>query len=236
MKICVLQVSYERSEMLRQHAHYDPPRDLSHLAPEWTFTHLFLDKATVYAQLKDAKKHNHDVYVNLCEGHMGWDVPSVDVIHALEALDLPYTGPTAALYEPRKDALKLGARYAGVRSPRFAAVSGIGEVARAIRNLRYPLFVKPNGSGDSWGIDAASFCHDAMAVAAKVGELLPQHDSVLIEEFLDGREFSVLVAADPANPKLPRAYPPVEFRFPKAKRSRPTTSRTRNSCRRRTCA
>ena len=214
MKICVLQHSYERSEMLREHAQYDPPRDLSHLAPEWSFTHLFLHKATIYNQLKDAKKEKFDIYVNLCEGQLTWDIASVDVIHALESLDLPYTGPTPALYEPRKDSLKLVARYAGVRSPRFAAVATEAEVPRAIRNLRYPLFVKPNGSGDSWGIDAASFCHDAAAVATKAAELLRQHDSVLIEEYVGGREFSVLVAADPANPKMPRAYPPIEFRFP----------------------
>ena len=214
MKVCVLQHSYERSEMLREHAQYDPPRDLSHLAPEWSFAHVFLHKATIYNQLKDAKKQNFDIFVNLCEGQLTWDIASVDVIHALESLSLPYTGPTPALYEPRKDALKLVARYAGVRTPRYAAVAHTREVTRAIRNLRYPLFVKPNGSGDSWGIDAASFCHEAGAVTPKVQELLAQHDSVLIEEYLGGREFSVLVAADPFNPKVPIAYPPIEFCFP----------------------
>ena len=101
-----------------------------------------------------------------------------------------------------------------MRTPRYAAVSSADDVARTIRNLRYPLFVKPNGSGDSWGIDQASFCHDAPSVLPKVKELLAQHDSVLIEEYVGGREFSVLVAADPANPKMPLAYPPIEFRFP----------------------
>ena len=214
MKICVLQHSYEHSEMLREHAQYDPPRDLSALAPEWQFTHIFLHKATIYNQLKDAKKQNFDIYVNLCEGQLTWDIASVDVIHALESLGLPYTGPTPELYEPRKDVLKLVARYAGVRTPRFAAVSTADEVARTIRNLRYPLFVKPNGSGDSWGIDQASFCHDGPSVLPKVQDLLLQHDSVLIEEYVGGREFSVLVAADPANPKTPLAYPPIEFCFP----------------------
>jgi len=214
MKVCVLQVSYEQSEMLREHAVYDPPRDLSSLVPEWSFTNLFLHKSTVYSQLKDAKKQNFDIYVNLCEGHMVWDIPSVDVIHALDSLDLPYTGPTATIYEPRKDTMKMVARYAGVRTPHHASVSCSDEVPHAIRNLRYPLFVKPNGSGDSWGIDEASFCNDVEAVSTKTIELLQQHDSVLIEEFLSGREFSVLVAADAKNPKHPFVYPPVEFRFP----------------------
>ena len=214
MKICVLQCSYERSEMLREHAQYDPPRDLSGLVPEWEFTHVFLHKATIYNQLKDLKKQNFDIYVNLCEGQLTWDVASVDVIHTLESLGLPYTGPTPALYEPAKDGLKLVARYAGVRSPAFGVAASAAEIPRAVRDLHYPLFVKPNGSGDSWGIDHASLCHDFAAVSAKTQELLAQHDSVMIEQYIGGREFSVLVAADPKNPKSPRVWPPIEFRFP----------------------
>ena len=153
------------------------------------------------------------MYVNLCEGHLVWDIASIDVIHALESLNLPYTGPTAEIYEPRKDTLKLAARYAGVRTPRFSTVSSIDEVPRAIGKLCFPLFVKPNGSGDSWGIDEASFCAEPQSVLTKVQELLVQHDSVLIEEYLGGREFSVLVVADAEHPKVPFVYPPIEFRF-----------------------
>ena len=103
MKICVLQVSYERSRLLKDYAAYDPPRDLAALVPDWSVTNLFLDKATTYRQLKETRRRGFDVYVNLCEGHLEWDVPSVDVIHALDSLGLPYTGPSAALYEPRKE-------------------------------------------------------------------------------------------------------------------------------------
>ena len=81
MKVCVLQPSYAKSELLKEYATHDPPRDLSALIPEWSFTNLFLDKATVYAQLSHAKKEGYDIFVNLCEGHLDWDVPSNDVIH-----------------------------------------------------------------------------------------------------------------------------------------------------------
>lgn len=214
MKICVLQPSYEKSELLKEHATYDPPRDLSRLVPEWSFTNVFLHKATTYAQIKDLKKHGFDVFVNLCEGHLEWDVPSIDVIHALESLGLPYTGPNAELYEPRKDTLKLIARYAQVRTPLHVTARSTADVERAAKRLRFPLFVKPNEGGDSWGIDKASLCRDASGLHAKAGALLAHYDAILIEEFVGGREFSVLVAADPANPKQPRAFRPVEFRFP----------------------
>jgi len=214
MKVCVLQPSYEKSELLREHAVYDPPRDLSKLVPDWSFTNVFLHKATTYAQLKALKRAGFDIFVNLCEGHLEWDIPSIDVIHALEQLDLPYTGPTADLYEPRKETLKLIARYAQVRSPPHVTARSEADVQRAALGLRFPLFVKPNEGGDSWGIDKASFCPDVAALTAKAGELLRQYDAIVIEEFVGGREFSVLVAADPDNPKTPLALRPVEFRFP----------------------
>ncbi len=218
MKVCVLQPSYERSEKLRDYAQHDPPRDLSALVPEWQFTHAFLHKATTYDQIKNLKKNNFDIFVNLCEGHLEWDVPSIDVIHALESLDLPYTGPTAALYEPRKDTAKLVARYAGVRTPRHVAARNVADIERAGRNLRFPLFVKPNEGGDSFGIDEHSLCADIHALSVKAQALLDEYDAILIEEFVGGREFSVLVAANPENPRLPVAWRPVEFRFPAGER------------------
>ena len=68
---------------------------------------MFLHKATVYHQLKDLKHDGFDIFVNLCEGHLDWDVPSIDVIHALDSLGLPYTGPAADRYETRKEMLKV---------------------------------------------------------------------------------------------------------------------------------
>lgn len=214
MKVCVLQPSYDRSELLKDYARHDPPRDLSGLVPEWSFTHVFLHKATTYKQLKDLKKQGFDIFVNLCEGHLEWDVPSIDVIHALESLGLPYTGPTPDLYEPRKDTLKIIARYAGVRTPLHVTARSDADLERAGSRLKFPLFIKPNEGGDSFGIDAASRAVDHAGLMAKGRALLTQFDAILVEEYVGGREFSVLVAADPATPKTPKAFAPIEFRFP----------------------
>jgi D-alanine-D-alanine ligase-like ATP-grasp enzyme len=218
MNVCVLQPSYEKSELLNEYATHDPPRDLTALVPEWSFTHVFLHKATVYAQLRDLKHEGFDIFVNLCEGHLDWDVPSIDVIHALDSLGLPYTGPAADRYETRKEMLKVVARYAQVHTPPHVLARSAADVATAAERLRFPLFVKPGEGGDSFGIDEASLCPDAQALAAKAIALLRRYDAILIEEYLDGREFSVLVAADSANPKKPLAFRPVEYRFPEGER------------------
>jgi len=218
MKVCVLQPSYEKSTLLKEYATHDPARDLSGLVPEWTFTHVALHKATVYRQLKDLKHDGYDIFVNLCEGHLDWDVPSIDVIHALDSLGLPYTGPAADRYETRKEMLKIVARYADVRTPRYVLAHSAAEATPAATRLRFPLFVKPGEGGDSFGIDKDSLCADAGALASKAAALLKEYDAILIEEFVGGREFSVLVAADPSAPKTPIAFRPIEYRFPSGER------------------
>ena len=105
MKVCVLQPDYSTTSV--DYKNYDPPRDLAPLLPGHQVDHVFLNKLTTYRQLRDLKPKNYDIYVNLCEGYLEWEVPSVDVIHAFDLLNLPYTGPTAKLYDVPK-VLKIG--------------------------------------------------------------------------------------------------------------------------------
>ena len=56
----------------------------------------------------------------------------------------------------------------------------------------------------------------------KSNHLLRQCDSILIEEYLDGREFSVLVAADSKNQDAARV-PAIEYRFPEGERFKTAT-------------
>ncbi|HOZ78185.1 MAG TPA: hypothetical protein PLY34_09335, partial [Ferruginibacter sp.] len=63
LKICVLQPDYSTTNV--DYKDYDPPRDLSHLIPSATFDHVLLNKLTTYKQLKELKKSNYDIFVNL---------------------------------------------------------------------------------------------------------------------------------------------------------------------------
>ena len=103
MKICVLQPDYSTTSV--DYQHYDPPRNLSHLLPEARVDHVFLNKLTTHRQLKELSTQGYDCFVNLCEGYLEWEVPSIDVIHSLERLNLPFTGPTSPLYDPPKEVM-----------------------------------------------------------------------------------------------------------------------------------
>ncbi len=62
LKVCILQPSYKDTSSIIKDL--DTRRDLSQWAsPQWEVQHLFLDKAKIVPQLRQAKA---DVYVNLC--------------------------------------------------------------------------------------------------------------------------------------------------------------------------
>ena len=144
MKICVLQPDYSTSDV--DYQNYDPPRDISHLMPDADFDHVLLNKLSTYKQLKELKKKNYDVFVNLCEGYLEWSVPSIDVIYFIELLNLPFTGPTSLLYDPPKDLMKYVAYVAGIKTPAFALIetSTVLKLHALICNTPYLLSpIKP---------------------------------------------------------------------------------------------
>jgi D-alanine-D-alanine ligase len=189
------------------------------------------------------------------------------VIHALELLNLPHTGPSALLYDPPKPLMKYVAHTAGVATPDFAVVrapdltnfqnlSNLGMLqgegvsparheqvtsrngeettgfrdemsparasqmtphAKPYEHLSFPLFVKPVKAGDSLGVNENSLVETPAELRAKVSEIITEYDEALVEEYVAGREFTVLVAADPEPSQPPTAYLPLEFVFPKEK-------------------
>lgn len=212
MKVCVLQPDYSLSTI--DYGNYDPARDLSALLPQHTVHHVALNKLTTYKQLKRLSREGYDIFVNLCEGYLDWDVPSIDVIYSLDLLNLPYTGPPANLYDPSKALMKYVAYTADVRTPAHGLVRSVDDARDVATRLQFPLFVKPSHAGDSLGIDAHSFVRDERELVTQVSQLLDEYDELLVEEYVDGREFTVLVLGSATEGQLSRALMPVEYQFP----------------------
>ena len=211
LKVCVLQPDYSTSSV--DYQHYDPPRDLSSLLPNAKVDHVLLNKLSVYKQLQELKKKNYDIFVNLCEGYLEWEVPSIDVIHTLDLLELPYTGPTATLYDPPKTLMKYVAYCEGIKTPLFHTIDNKADLQEIAENANYPLFIKPTKAGDSLGIDHASLVMNEAEFMNKVRSLSHEYPELLAEEYIEGREFTVLVAANPDG-KTCRSFKPVEYIFP----------------------
>src|SRR6187402_2320909 len=173
MKVCVLQPDYSTTNV--DYKNYDPPRNLSALLPDHQVDHIFLNKLTTYNQLKESAKKGYDIYVNLCEGYLEWEVPSIDVIYFMELLNLPFTGPTSLLYDPPKELMKYVAYVEGIKTPAFALVDSMDSISKECSHLKYPLFVKPHQAGDSLGINDASLVHTEEELKHKCAEILEEY-------------------------------------------------------------
>ena len=211
LKIAVLQPDYSTSGV--DYQYYDPKRDLSLIMPEASIDHIFLNKLSTYQQLKQLKENNYDIYINLCEGYLEWKVPSIDVITSLDLLELPYTGPSANLYDPTKAIMKYLAFCESVKTPAHAVIESDEEIDSLPGNLQFPLFVKPAKAGDSLGVDDQSKVNNIEDLKKKVRAILDEFGSALVEEYIDGREFTVLVCGN-EDGRTCTSFKPVEYIFP----------------------
>lgn len=214
MRVCVLQPDYSTTGV--DYKNYDPPRELAPLIPDAEVHTVFLNKLTTYRQLKELGKEGYDIFVNLCEGYLEWEVPSIDVIYTLELLNLPFTGPTTKLYDPPKELMKYLAYCEGVKTPGYVIINEINDVDEAVKHLSFPLFVKPAKAGDSLGVDEHSLVNTREELLAKVESIIAEYGPLLVEEYISGREFTVLVAAN-EDGKSCSVFRPVEYRFPEGR-------------------
>ena len=143
-----------------------------------------------------------ELVFNYAEGMFGLareaQVPSL-----LDAFQIPYTFSDGLVFALtlHKGMTKHIVRSLGIRTPDFAVVSSLSDVA-AIR-LPYPLFVKPVAGGSSVGVSAASHVTDAASLAATCRALLDRYrQPALVETFLPGREFTVGIAGTGARARV----------------------------------
>src|SRR5262249_12182320 len=158
-------------------------------------------------------KRGFDAFVSLCDGGFEEDRAGVDVVIELERQGVVYTGADPHFFEPTREAMKRICELRGIDTPRFAFARSLEEARSAAPHLRFPLFVKHANSHGSIGLTEQSRVTDVAQLLLQTAVMLGEYGAVLIEEFVDGREFSVLVAEPGRGEDTPRSYPPVEIGF-----------------------
>ncbi|MBV6400778.1 MAG: D-alanine--D-alanine ligase [Anaerolineales bacterium] len=164
-------------------------------------------------------RHEFDVYINLCEGYEKDDhdeegYEGVDVIKALEELNLPFTGADSTFFDPTREQMQAAADAHGVGFAKGYRVSSPVEAKRLVEGLRYPIMVKHPQSYGSTGMIKESRCDSLEEVLAQVERVCAEYGAARMEEFIVGREFNVLVVDNPDDFSKPIAYPPTELVFP----------------------
>jgi D-alanine-D-alanine ligase-like ATP-grasp enzyme len=212
MKICLLLPSYEQSSS--PFKGLDPAQDPSRLMPEHSWDRCLVHKATAVQTVRERARHGYDVFVNMCDAAWDEDLAGIEVAIELERLGLAYTGPSPHFYEPSRLAIKLLCHRIGIDTPRHAFATGPAAAERAAELLRFPLIVKHPNSYGSIGMTKSSRVETREQLLDRVEAMLRQFGEAMIEEFIDGQEFTLLVAEPGAHEPLPRVYPPLEIAFP----------------------
>jgi D-alanine-D-alanine ligase len=151
-----------------------------------------------------------DLVFNLAESFAGRSALESNVAALLNLLDLRYTGssPSGLLLAGDKSLAKKVLAFHGVRTPQFATVYR-GAVDHA-DDIHFPVIVKPPQEDGSLGISTQSVAKDVKELLDMMGALQAEYQSpVLVEEFIEGREFYIGVLGN-ANPE---ALPIIELDF-----------------------
>ena len=193
---------------------FDPPSDvLRHLEDHECET-VYIDKARAVRQVVELSRRNFDVFINLCDGAWDEDRPGVEVVQTLEKLGLPFTGATSNFFEPTREMMKRVCHFWGINAPAYVFAADEQSVELAATALRFPMIVKHPNSYSSIGLTRKSRVVTPAGLHQQAKKMIDAFGGCLIEEFIEGREFSVLVAENADDELRPFAYQPVEFRFP----------------------
>lgn len=211
-RICLLTDAYGGSASPL--AAVDLPCDPRPWLPDAEWTWVELEKATAVPRVMELAREGFDVFFNLCDGSWDEDRPGIEVVQALERLERAYTGATPAFYDPTREAMKRVCRAWDIDTPGYVGVESDTDVERAADTLRFPLIVKHPNSYSSLGLTRDSRVDSAADLRRQVDLMRTAHGGALIEEFVDGRECTVLVAENPDDPRHPTTYVPVEWIFP----------------------
>jgi len=152
-----------------------------------------------------------ELVFNLMEMFGGNLLGAVPVVGALDLLGLPYTGAGPGEYYLQEDKAltKKLLAFDGIAYPDFAVFSQ-NEDLETGGKLRMPLFVKPLRMDASIGIGAHSLVHSPQAMMERIQDIHRKvHDSALVEEYIEGREFYVGVLGN----QNAEALPPIEMNF-----------------------
>jgi len=209
MNICILQPTDAADSPFKN---VDVPMDPAPYLRGHTCRHVSIEHATAVEQVTALAGQGFDVFFNLCDGASDEARAGIEVLRTLEKLRVPFTGAASDFYEPTREEQVAACRARGVGVPGSVVARSVEALEDAAR-LRFPLFVKHPSSYGSLGLTRASRVVDRAALFEQGTRMIREFGSARVEEFIEGREFTVLVAENPDD-GLPIAYWPGELRFP----------------------
>jgi len=150
------------------------------------------------------KERATTLVVNLCDGTETDGYPGISVVHRLQQLGVPFTGANSEFYEisTSKVAMKKLFDRHSVTSALWTEIYECNtpeddkRLRASLDCIGYPLLVKPDVSYNSCGITPKSKVNNADEAIEVAKKVRAEFGSVYAEQFVKGREFTVLVSGD----------------------------------------
>ncbi|TAN62389.1 ATP-grasp domain-containing protein [bacterium] len=152
-----------------------------------------------------------DIVFNISEGISGRNRESqVPII--LEMMHIPFVG---------SDGLTLGLSLdkamtkkilisENIPTPRFFETDDPADNIAKLKNLKFPLIVKPRYEGSSKGLSEKSRVEDVEGLREQIGYIVKTYkQSALVEEFIAGAEYTVALIGN----NHPEVLPPVQIKI-----------------------
>ena len=143
----------------------------------------------IFQQL-EKRKNRIDIVFNNTEGLNEKELREAIVPFFCEFLNIPYTGssPKTFINKMDKATAKRIVAYDGVPTARFQLM----KPQDRLRDLAFPLMVKPYSEGTSIGINQKSKVNNLAELEQAIETIFTQFNQpALVEEFLDGKEYTI---------------------------------------------
>ncbi|MFZ2071872.1 MAG: ATP-grasp domain-containing protein [Halobacteriota archaeon] len=170
-----------------------------------------------YGKLKEERREI-DIVFNIAEGLRGESRESY-IPAICDMLEIPYTGSgvlTLALCL-NKARTKEILRYYGIPTPDFQVLKSKDDKLDPRLELKSPLIVKLLHEGSQMGLSRDSIVHSEEDLRDMTAYLMHEYgEPVIVEEFLDGREFTVGILGN----EEPIVLPIIETLFEDGQKTR----------------
>jgi D-alanine-D-alanine ligase len=193
------------------------------LGCEWRWLNVTMHSIEdAIIEIRDHKTSKVPIVINLCDGDEVNDIPGVSVIHTLEKYNLIYTGSNDYFYNITTSKIPMKEAFDAYRvpTPPWKVVDGNPDIPALFAELGDTLIVKPAVSAGSLGLSIKNVVNGESEFKAILSDMQNGYhgwklDSggIFVEQFIPGREFTILLVGSSTQPGSIQFYPPVERVF-----------------------
>jgi D-alanine-D-alanine ligase len=151
-----------------------------------------------------------DIVFNICEG-VGNRNRESEVPLILDLFRIPYVGSDSLSMGLTLDKVMAKKAFVAdnVPTPKYFVADGSFK-KKDSSGMKFPMIVKPRHEGSSKGISEDSIVKNSLALGARISQVRSTYNqAALVEEFIQGQEFTVLVIGN----REPEALAPVHIQI-----------------------